>query len=168
MNQRRQSDNFEFEKNQNITKSIKFMKMTAKLILTLVLAAGLFTACEKSETAAIVPQKTENIAAQNEIKQISVEQAQTQVKAENVQFIDVRTPEEYANGHAPKALNLPLDNLESDLTKLDKSKPVYVICQTGRRSQKGAEILQKAGFADIYNINGGTSEWIKAGFPTEK
>ncbi|MGI8786321.1 MAG: rhodanese-like domain-containing protein, partial [Pyrinomonadaceae bacterium] len=100
--------------------------MTVKLILTLVLAAGLFSACEKSETAAIVPQKTENIAAQNEIKQISVEQAQTQVKAENVQFIDGRTPEEYANGHTPKALNLPLDNLESDLTKLDKSKPVYV------------------------------------------
>lgn len=44
----------------------------------------------------------------------------------------------------------------------------YVICQTGRRSQKGAEILQKAGFKNIYNINGGTSAWENAGFPTEK
>lgn len=144
------------------------MKMTIKLTLVFALAVMLFSACENVETAATVPPKTENVAAQNEIKQISVEPAQTAVKAENAQFIDVRTPEEYAGGHAPTTLNLPLDNLENSLSKLDKDKPVYVICQTGRRSQKGAEILQKAGFTDIYNISGGTGEWIKAGLPTEK
>lgn len=143
-------------------------KTIIKLTIALVLAAMIFSACQSENAAAVAPKAVENSAAQNEIKQISVAEARDAVKAENVQFIDVRTPEEYAGGHAPKALNLPLDNLEDDLTKLDKTKPVYVICQTGRRSQKGAEILLKNGFADIYNINGGTSEWIKAGFPTEK
>ncbi len=149
---------------------IKIIKITnmIKLILTFALAVMLFSACESIEKTANVSPKTENIAAQNEIKQISIEQTQTAVKTENAQFIDVRTPEEYAGGHAPKTSNLPLDNLENSLSKLDKGKPVYIICQTGRRSQKGAEILQKAGFTDIYNINGGTSEWMQAGFPTEK
>ena len=85
-----------------------------------------------------------------------------------MQFIDVRTPEEYKGGHAPKAENFPLDELENLTAKLDREKPVYVICETGRRSQKGAEILQKNGFTDITNIQGGTSGWIAAGFETEK
>lgn len=85
-----------------------------------------------------------------------------------MQFIDVRTPEEYRSGHAPKADAFPLDTLERDLVNLDRDKPVYVICQTGRRSQKGAEILQRAGFGEIYNVAGGTSAWMNAGFPIEK
>ncbi|MCD9185001.1 MAG: rhodanese-like domain-containing protein [Pyrinomonadaceae bacterium] len=104
----------------------------------------------------------------SEIKQVTVQETGEAVKKENVQFIDVRTPEEYAGGHAPKAANHPLDKIETELAKLDKNKPVYVICQTGRRSQKAAETLQKAGFREIYNVKGGTSEWISAGLPTEK
>lgn len=105
---------------------------------------------------------------QNEIKQITVAMAKDAAGGTDAQFIDVRTTEEYAGGHAVKAVHFPLDALEKDLSKLDKDKPVYVICQTGRRSQKGAEILQKAGFKDIYNVEGGTSAWTSAGFPTEK
>lgn len=111
---------------------------------------------------------TNSQTAGNEIKQVTVQETSEAVKKENVQFIDVRTPEEYAGGHAPKAANYPLDKVETELAKLDKNKPVYVICQSGRRSQKAAETLQKAGFKEIYNVKGGTSEWISAGLPTEK
>ncbi len=86
----------------------------------------------------------------------------------SVQFVDVRTVEEYKSGHAPKAVNLPLEELENALAKLDKDKPVYVICQTGRRSQKGAEILNQAGFKEVYNVTGGTSAWTSANLPLEK
>jgi len=140
------------------------MKMT--IFFTLILSIFAVSACQTAST-----EKASNApasAAQSEIKQISVEQAKDVVGAKDAQFIDVRTTEEYAGGHAPKAANFPLDALEKDLAKLDKEQPVYVICQTGRRSQKGSEILQKAGFKNIHNINGGTSEWISAGFPTEK
>ena len=113
-------------------------------------------------------QKVDNASsASGEIKQITVDEAKQAVDAKDVQFIDVRTVGEYAGGHAPKASNFPLDALEKDLSKLDKNKPVYVICQTGKRSQKGSEILQKAGFKEIYNIKGGTSAWTEAGFPVE-
>ena len=140
------------------------MKMT--MLFTLILSIFAVAACQtaSTETAPNAPAS----AAQNEIKQISVEQAKNAAGATGTQFIDVRTEEEYRGGHAVKAVHFPLDALEKDLSKLDKDKPVYVICQTGRRSQKGAEILQKAGFKNIYNINGGTSAWESAGFPTEK
>ncbi|MCY7346709.1 MAG: rhodanese-like domain-containing protein [Pyrinomonadaceae bacterium] len=140
------------------------MKMT--ILFTLILSIFAVSACQTAST-----EKASNVpasAAQNEIKQISVEQAKDAIGAKDTQFIDVRTTGEYAGGHAPKAANFPLDALNKDLAKLDKDQPVYVICQTGKRSQKGAEILQKAGFKSIYNINGGTSAWESAGFPTEK
>ena len=140
------------------------MKMT--MFFTLILLIFAVSACQTASTEK--PSNVPASAAQNEIKQISVQQAKDAVGAKDTQFIDVRTDEEYAGGHAPKAANFPLDALEKDLAKLDKDQPVYVICQTGRRSQKGAEILQKAGFKSIYNINGGTSAWESAGFPTEK
>lgn len=140
------------------------------ILLTLVLSITAFSACQTASTekASDTQVNTQGNAVQNEIKQISVEQAKNAVGAKNTQFIDVRTSGEYAGGHAPKAVNLPLDTLEKDLAKLDKDLPVYVICQTGKRSQKGAEILKKAGFTDIYNIQGGTGAWIEADFPTEK
>ncbi len=140
------------------------MKMT--IFFTLILSIFAVSACQTASTE--IASNVPTDATQNEIKQISVEQAKNVVDAKDVQFIDVRTIEEYAGGHAPKAINFPLDALEKDLAKLDKDQPVYVICQTGRRSQNGAEILQKAGFTSIYNINGGTSAWVSAGFPTEK
>ncbi len=140
------------------------MKMT--ILFALILSIFAFSGCQtaSTETASNVPTN----GAQNEIKQISIEQAKNAVGAKDAQFIDVRTVEEYTGGHAPTAANFPLDALEKDLSKFDKDKPVYVICQTGRRSQKGAEILQKAGFKDIYNVEGGTSAWIAAGQPIEK
>ncbi len=144
------------------------MKMT--ILLTLVLSIVAFSACRTASTAKVPDAQvnTQEKIMQDEIKQITVAQVKDAVGAKDAQFIDVRTIEEYTSGHAVKAAHFPLDALENDLTKLDKDKPVYVICQTGRRSQKGAETLQKAGFNDIYNVEGGTSAWTRAGYPVEK
>ena len=140
------------------------MKLT--IFFTLILSIFAVSACQTAST-----QKAENAPdnkASGEIKQITVAEAKQAVDAKDVQFIDVRTSDEYASGHAVKAAHFPLDALETDLAKLDKDKPVYLICQTGKRSQKGSEILQKAGFKSIHNVNGGTSAWESAGFPMEK
>ena len=144
------------------------MKMT--ILLTFIISLFVFSACQTASTekASDAQVNTQENAMQNEIKQVTVAQAKGSLTGKDAQFIDVRTEEEYAAGHAVKAVHFPLDALEKDSGKLDKEKPVYVICQTGRRSQKGAEILQKAGFKDIYNIEGGTSAWTSAGYPVEK
>lgn len=128
-------------------------------LLTLIFTVSVFGACQSVST---------NTTEKSEIKQVSVQQADEIVKNANVQFVDVRTIEEYADKHAPKTVNMPLDSIEKELTKLDKEKPVYLICQSGARSQKAAEILQKSEFKEIYNVKGGTSAWISAGLPTEK
>lgn len=103
--------------------------------------------------------------AEAKVKELSVEQTNTIIQGKNVQFIDVRTPAEFSEGYAQNAVNFPLDSLEKDLAKLDKSKPVYVICRTGRRSQNGAEMLDKAGFSEVYNVAGGTVAWKAANLP---
>lgn len=131
------------------------MKMT--MLLALTLSIFMFAGCQAA-----------SVRTNEEVGQISVDEAKAAVTAPDAQFIDVRSREEYAGGHAAKAALFPLDALEKDLAGLDREKPVYVICQTGRRSQKGAEILQKAGFKRVYNIRGGTAEWIEKGFPVEK
>ena len=130
------------------------MKKIYVLPLFVFLLAGFLGACQSSASA--------------QIKQVTVEEAQTVVSSKDVQFIDVRTSEEFSGGHAAKAKLFPLDSLGKDLEKLDKNKPVYLICRTGRRSQSGAEILEKAGFKELYNITGGTVAWEKAGLPMEK
>jgi rhodanese-related sulfurtransferase len=131
--------------------------MSKTILFSLVFAFLALTACQGAAV-------DKNAA----VKSVPVAAAKTAVEAGNVQFIDVRTAEEYAGGHAPKAVNLPLDGLEKDLARLDRNKPVYVICETGRRSEKGAEILRKNAFAELYNVEGGTSAWRAAGLPIEK
>lgn len=71
----------------------------------------------------------------------------------SVTLLDVRTPGEYARGHIDGFRNLPLDSLRDRLSELDRSKPLYVHCQTGLRSYLACRILSQNGF-DCYNFAG--------------
>lgn len=85
-----------------------------------------------------------------------------------VTLIDVRSPAEFASGHAPGARNLPLDRLDpAALGKEPRSGPLYVICQSGMRSRKACEQLAAAGLSDLVDVAGGTSAWKAAGLPVE-
>jgi glyoxylase-like metal-dependent hydrolase (beta-lactamase superfamily II)/rhodanese-related sulfurtransferase len=103
------------------------------------------------------------------VEQVSVREvaALTETNKE-LQFIDVRRAGEYADGHAVRAHNIPLDKLPNDFEKLDPEKPTYVICQGGYRSSAGASLLERAGFSKLYNVTGGTAAWLKEGLETEK
>lgn len=72
----------------------------------------------------------------------------------SVTLLDTRTPMEYSMGHAKGFINIPVDELRERLDELDKSKPVYVICQSGLRSYIASRILVGNGF-DAYNFAGG-------------
>ncbi|MFZ1700766.1 MAG: rhodanese-like domain-containing protein [Pyrinomonadaceae bacterium] len=102
-----------------------------------------------------------------QIVEMSPAEAQPLVAKAYSQFIDVRTAEEYAGGHALRAVNIPLDTLNDNLDRLEKNEPVYLICQTDNRSKKAAEVLKDKGFGNIVNIQGGTSAWQTAGLPME-
>lgn len=105
------------------------------------------------------------ITTKQGIVEMSPAEARPGTEAAYSQFIDVRTPAEYAGGHAYRAKNIPLDTLRDNLDKLEKNEPVYVICETGRRSKEAAEILNAAGFPQVISITGGTAAWKEAGLP---
>lgn len=73
---------------------------------------------------------------------------------EKVTLLDIRTVKEFTKGRIPNFINIPLDSLRDNLDKLDKSKPIYMMCHVGLRSYIGYRILVQNGF-DCRSLNGG-------------
>ena len=86
-----------------------------------------------------------------------------------VTVIDVRTPQEFAEGHVPGAVNIPVDAIQSRLGELEthKAGDIYLICRSGARSARAQGVLAAAGFVNPINIAGGTLAWQAAGYPVE-
>lgn len=79
------------------------------------------------------------------------------------QLVDVRSPSEFAAGHIPGAINIPMDQIESRLADLS-SGPIVLICQMGKRARMTANLLEPCQH-QIAVLDGGTAAWIQAGFP---
>jgi rhodanese-related sulfurtransferase len=86
---------------------------------------------------------------------------------EGATVIDVREPEEFATGHVPGARLVPLMTVPQVLAELPADEPVYVICQIGARSAQAALFLLQHG-VDACNVDGGTSDWVAAGYPVNR
>jgi rhodanese-related sulfurtransferase len=80
------------------------------------------------------------------------------------QLIDVRSGSEFASGHIPGAVNIPMDQIEARLDDLRPGVPIVLICQTGRRARMTADLLEPCR-RQISVLEGGTSAWIQAGLP---
>ncbi len=74
-------------------------------------------------------------------------------------ILDVRQPEEYAQGYVPQAYLIPLGELEQRLDEIPRDRPVIVVCGVGGRSATASERLDALGFDNIYNMPGGTLAW---------
>lgn len=98
---------------------------------------------------------------------ISVEEAKAKIDSEDVQVIDSRTLGEYSGGHVPGAINIPHMSTVSRKGDLSSDKPLVFICQMGQRSALACEFAASLGFSDLYNVEGGTEAWVKAGYPVE-
>lgn len=135
------------------------MKKTWFLSRISFLLVVLFTACNNSNSQTgggetLLPAKT-------------FDQKLHELK--NVQLVDVRTPEEYQSGFIKGAVNINLNaaDFSSNIEKLDKEKPVMVYCKGGGRSAKAAAQLKKAGFKNVYDLEGGIMAWQNAELPVE-
>ncbi|OXM83883.1 sulfurtransferase TusA family protein [Paenibacillus rigui] len=78
---------------------------------------------------------------------------------EALHIIDVREPAEYAFGRIPGSISIPLGELEEKWSQLDPSKPYYVVCRSGNRSDLACQLLTDKGFQNVKNIIPGMSEW---------
>jgi rhodanese-related sulfurtransferase len=85
-------------------------------------------------------------------------------------LVDVRGADEFAAGHLRDAKNIPLADLTSRISELEKSKnrTVVVLCESGARSDKAVRQLAAAGFEDVFSLEGGLTAWRAAGLPIAK
>ena len=95
----------------------------------------------------------ENIA-NGLVKQFHWDEVADLPKDGSVTLLDTRTANEYAHGHADGFINIPVDELRERLSEIDRTKPLYVMCQSGLRSYISCRILSQEGY-DCYNFSGG-------------
>ena len=105
-----------------------------------------------------------------EIAQISVENLHERLaRSDDLQVIDVRRPAEYAGGHVPRAVSLPLaPQIEEQAAQLNSTQPTAIICAGGYRSSAATSLLARSGFQQLFNVTGGTSAWVNAGYAVEQ
>lgn len=134
--------------------------LTMKLQKILFLAIALFLV------------KTDFTLAQtSEVKALSPAQFEELMKNKGaVRVIDVRTPEEMAEGKIPGAINIDFknENFKSKIAKLDKRRTYILYCKTGIRSGNAASDMRAAGFTHLYSLDGGIEAWKEAEKTIEK
>lgn len=103
------------------------------------------------------------------VQQISVDELRGLLeRSHDLQLIDVRRPAEYKSGHVPRAASLPLaPQMVEQAVQFNPAHPAAIICAGGYRSSAAASLLAGRGFNQLYNVTGGTSAWVKAGYAVE-
>ncbi|QAA82731.1 rhodanese-like domain-containing protein [Aequorivita sp. H23M31] len=133
--------------------------MIKKNIVSIVALSLLFffTACKDTSSA-----KEIKVISPQEVKEAVYDDAPHQL-------VDVRTLEEFKEGHLKNAQNICVtdDDFAKQIEKLDKDEPIYVYCRSGKRSAKAAQILKDKGFKEIYDMDGGYLNWESQRFDTE-
>ena len=120
------------------------------IILVMIIAAG----CGGNEQP-----EPENQAPQ--YSQISQEEAVKMMGEETGYLIlDVRRPDEFAEGHIPDAINMPNEEITDEMPEAlpDKDQMLFIYCRTGRRSKEAAEKLANIGYTNVYEF-GGINDW---------
>lgn len=117
-----------------------------KIMIILVFAIIGITACTQNKSG---------------ISVIEADKFEQQIEKEGVQLIDVRTPEEYKEGHIEGAKNIDFlgEDFLAQFNELDKNEPVYLYCRSGNRSAKASDLLTEAGFKNIIDLKGGYIAW---------
>lgn len=98
---------------------------------------------------------------------VSVQEVKKSIDAqEKVTIVDVRTPEEYKEGHLKNSILLALDTINSKAVQAlpDRNQALYVYCRAGHRSAQAVAQLQQMGYAHVHSMDGGITAWKKAGF----
>jgi rhodanese-related sulfurtransferase len=104
---------------------------------------------------------------ENSYGDVHVEQAKTLIESRpSLIILDVRTQEEYENGHIEKAILIPVSELENRMDELSKDNELLVYCRTGNRSSNAVRILRANGFMRVFHMKDGITAWIQAGYST--
>lgn len=146
------------------TQSVGFRRF-AVLALVVLGLIGSLNACSARQPT-VLASKPAAVTAKIKAKITPAEyQARFGAHADHI-LIDVRTPEEFASGHIPGAVNISVDELAQRLNEIPQDKPVVLYCRSGNRSNQAAQILERAGYTQIYDL-GGIITWVQQGYPVQ-
>ncbi len=109
-------------------------------------------------------------AVQDSIQVLSIPQFEKMAAKKKSKIIDVRTPEEVAEGHLADAttINFLSPDFASQVIGLNKKRTYLLYCRSGSRTRKAADAMQKMGFKHVYMLEGGINAWKEAGKAVEK
>ena len=154
---------------------IAFKKIIAsiKILLITVLLTLNFNGCNDPENEKPINENAGNKNSDSLYENFTVEQSykflMSNLKNENAELLDVRTPAEYQAGHinGSKLIDFYSSDFKDKLRDLDKNKTYLVYCRVGRRSGIAVEIMKELGFKEAHNMSGGFTEWEAKDLPLD-
>ncbi len=146
------------------------MKPVRLSVLTLAAAAvlgGAMTGCPNDAPATAVGPVAEAPAGKPAYGRVDVAQFASIIAEPGVQIIDVRTPQEYADGHIQGAVNIPVQQSDyaGRVAQLDPAGTYAVYCRSSARSKGAVTEMRNAGLPNVYELTGGTVAWTADGQP---
>ena len=128
------------------------MKRFLIILFVVIAITIMFTGCTKMEKG--------QTGTETAYKKISAQEAKEIIESEDVVILDVRTKEEYNEGHIENAVLLPIDDISSKAEDLlrNKDAKILVYCRSGNRSATASKQLIKMGYTNVYDF-GGISNW---------
>ena len=147
------------------TRLLHSRRALAALLMVGAMSVAFMTIATAGEPAATAPASA--AAAVAPMSQEALLEHQSR-HPDHLFVLDVRTPQEYAEGHVPGAVNVPYDQLASRLAEVPKDKDVVLYCKSGRRAGIAAETLTANGYTRLSHLEGDMPAWLAKGRPVAK
>ena len=146
--------------------AMRYLWVFALLLLTVSGVVSAVGCAEKAESPHnVVTQKIEDVNAQEAFTLI-------RENRDNTDFfiIDVRTPEEFAEGHIENAINIDFrsKSFNNGIGRLDRNKTYLIYCRSGNRSRGALDTMIELNFVEVYHLTAGIVGWLDEGFPVVK
>lgn len=157
-----------------------FTMRSTRLLAPLVVAGALLAACGGDDDSTTGTDAPAAEVASSESSDLSVEapagvtlvspaaaEAFLAEAPDDVVILDVRTPEEFAEGHIEGAVNIDIyePTFADDIGALDREAPYVVYCRSGNRSEQATALMGDLGFESVQDVDGGVVAWSEAGLP---
>ena len=147
------------------TRLLHSRRALAALLMVGAMSVAFMTIATAGEPAATAPASA--AAAVAPMSQEALLEHQSR-HPDHLFVLDVRTPQEYAEGHVPGAVNVPYDQLASRLAEVPKDKDVVLYCKSGRRAGIAADVLAANGYTRLSHLEGDMPAWVAKGHAVEK
>jgi rhodanese-related sulfurtransferase len=138
------------------------------LFSAMMIAAMTLVGCGGSQAPAAPAQQAAAVDTADLAVNIDAQTLESLRGRDDVVIIDVREDWEYAEGHIPGAVLLPLGQVPNRLNDIPKDKTVVAVCRSGNRSNQATQFLRDQGFDNIHNMTGGMISWSQSGYDIEK